>query len=239
MMGRVVLTFTLVLLLVTAADAQRTDKELVATISGPALGNGIVSELAWEGGVLIIQSVAMEPTGRLSPRYFTVPGPGMDVRPMPTAPAGLARYWQMKSNRVSPTGLGRITTTNDSKLPMYGVGTLEQRMLDAEAFGGTVVTHDLRINDLVFHTRRSGEPPYDGEVWSWSPAELNRIAYVDGKGDLWIARADGRNAERLLRGTYTLPAWSEDGRMLAIAERKDSGRKWEVSVVHLAERFRS
>ena len=24
---------------------------------------------------------------------------------------------------------------------------------------------------------------YDGEVWSWSPAELNRIAYVDGNGD--------------------------------------------------------
>jgi Tol biopolymer transport system component len=61
---------------------------------------------------------------------------------------------------------------------------------------------------------------------------------VDGKGDLWVAHADGRDAERMLRGNYTLPAWSEDGRTLAIAERKDSGRRWEISVVHLPEKYR-
>ena len=48
----------------------------------------------------------------------------------------------------------------------------------------------------------------------------------------------GRNPERLLKGRFTLPAWSEDGRVLAFVERKNDGGKWEVSVVHLAERFR-
>jgi len=67
---------------------------------------------------------------------------------------------------------------------------------------------------------------------------LNRIAYVDGKGDLYVATAEGRNAERLLKGHFTLPAWSEDGRTLAFAERKDDGRKWEVSVVHLPAKHR-
>jgi thiol-disulfide isomerase/thioredoxin len=60
-------------------------------------------------------------------------------------------------------------------------------------------------------------------VWSWSPAELNRIAYVDAEGDIWIAGADGRSPERLLKGNFTLPAWSEDGRVLAIAEKKGDG----------------
>jgi hypothetical protein len=42
----------------------------------------------------------------------------------------------------------------------------------------------------------------------------------------------------LLKGNYTLPAWSDDGRTLAVAERKDAGHKWEISVVHLAEKYR-
>jgi hypothetical protein len=220
------------------AFAQRPDKDLVATITGPMLEGGMVSELAWDGGTLVIQTVTMERTGVMKPSYFSTPGRGMDVVPSVQMPPGMARYWKMKSNRVSPTGLGRITDAHDAKMPMYGIASQAQRFADAHEMGGTVQTHALKLHELTIHARSSGIPPYDGEVWSWSPPELNRIAYVDGKGDLWIARADGRDAERVLKGNYTLPAWSDDGRTLAIAERKDGGHKWEISVVHLAEKYR-
>jgi hypothetical protein len=36
-----------------------------------------------------------------------------------------------------------------------------------------------------------------------------------------------------MRGEFTLPAWSDDGRSLAVAERKDGGRRWEISVIRL------
>ena len=218
--------------------AQAGDKELVATITGPMLKGGIVAALAWDGGTLIIQSAVMEPTGRLKPGYFTTEGPGMDVRALPVAPAAVDRYWKKKSSRVSPTGFGKITSGRDSKLPMYGIASLEQRLMDAHEMGGAQQTHELRLDSLIIHTRRGDVEPYDGEVWSWSPAELNRIAYVDTKGDLWIARADGRSADRVLKGNFTLPAWSEDGRTLAVAERKDDGKKWEISVIHLPEKHR-
>ncbi len=221
-----------------AIAAQSADKELVATIFGPVLAGGTVSALAWDGGTLVIQTVAVEKDGTRSPRYLTVPGPGMDVRPLSAAPPESERYWAMKANRLSPSGLGRIASVNDAKLPMYGISSLERRMLDAVDMGGTRVTCELRLGPLVLH-RRSGVAPYDGEVWSWSPPEINRIAYVDEKGDLWIARANGADAARVLKGKFTLPAWSEDGRLLAIAERKNDGAKWEVSVVHLPSRYRS
>jgi hypothetical protein len=227
-----------VLTLPASVAGQRSEKELVATISGSTLNGGMVSELAWDGSVLFIQTVAMEPSGVMKPSYFTVPGPGMEVLASAEPPAALDRYWKMKSSRLSPTGMGRISDTHDTKMPMYGIASQEQRLADAHEMGGTVQTHALMLHDLTIHSRTSGVPPYDGEVWAWSPAELNRIAYVDGKGDLWVARADGRAAERLLKGNYTLPAWSADGRTLAVAERKDGGRTWEISVVHLHERFR-
>jgi hypothetical protein len=36
-----------------------------------------------------------------------------------------------------------------------------------------------------------------------------------------------------MKGDFTLPAWSEDGRIIAIAEKKDGGRRWEVSIIRL------
>jgi hypothetical protein len=217
--------------------AQSADKELVATISGPTLSRGIVSGLAWDGGTLIIQTVAIQNDGTRSARYFTAAGPRMELRPLPAAPPGGDRYWAMKSSRISPSGIGKITSNDDSKLPMYGIASQERRLLDAMDMGGPRVTHELRLGALLLH-RRFNVAPYDGEVWSWSPPELNRVAYVDEKGDLWIAQADGRGAERVLKGTFTLPAWSEDGLVLAIAERKNDGAKWEVSVIHLPEKYR-
>src|SRR6476619_2877470 len=105
--------------------------------------------------------------------------------------------------------------------------------------GGMQQKAVVRLGKLVLHERESGVPPYDGEVWSWSPAELNRIAYVDGKGDLWVASADGRDAQRILKGKFTLPAWSDDGTAIAVAEKKDGGRRWDISVVLLPEQLRT
>jgi hypothetical protein len=226
------------LALTATPGAQTLDKELVATLSGPALDRAIVSELLWDEGMLIIQSAAMQPDGQLIPRYFAAPGPNMELRRLQAAPPSADRYWNMKASRISPTGLGKITHRMDSKMPMYGVGKLQDRMLNAVEMGGMDTTHELRLGRLTLYTRKGLEPPYDGEVWAWSAPELNRIAYVDGNGDLWIARADGASTDKVMRGRFTLPAWSDDGRLIAVAERKDDGARWDISVVRVPEKFR-
>jgi hypothetical protein len=224
--------------LAPAVAAQRLDKELVVSISGPDLERGIVSELLWDGGTLIVQSVAVQPDGQLMPRYFAAPGANMALQRLAAAPASAERYWKMKSSRVSPTGLGTISARQDAQLPMFGIGSTQNRLLNSVEIGRMDVTHEFLLGKVVIHSRKSPEPPYDGEVWAWSEPELNRIAYVDAKGDLWIAHADGKRAERVLRGPVTLPAWSEDGRLIAVTERKDDGARWDVSIVRVPERFR-
>lgn len=218
------------------SPAQAPDRELVATISGKLLAGGLVTGLAWDGGTLIIQTAAME-KGEPKAHYFAVPGRGMELRPLEGLPTAVEGYWKKKASRKSPTGLGTISLVTGSKLPMVGIASQEKRFADAMDMGGTQISQEFRIGDLVIHRRRD-TAPYDGEVWSWSPAEVNRIAYVDEQGDLWIANADGRSPERLLKGHFTLPAWSDDGRVLAFAERKGDGSKWDVSIVHLPDRFR-
>jgi hypothetical protein len=227
-----------VVVLALAPFQGQPDKQLVATITGPDLRGGIISEVTWDGGVLMMQGVFSEPGGELKAHYLVAAADGITLEKRDTQSEASIKYWQMKSNRLSPTGLGRIESTSDTKMPQFGIGSLERRIGEAVDMGGTQTKTVLKLGALVM-LERDGAHPYDGETWSWSPAELNRIAYVDGKGDLWIARADGRDARRLLRGDFTLPAWSDDGRTLAVAERKEGGRRWEISVVHLPEAYRT
>jgi hypothetical protein len=219
------------------ALAQDAERQLVVTITSEQLKGGVVSEITWDGGTLVLQGVFANPSGGLEAQYFVTPAHDINLQRRDSHTPASAKYWEMKSRRVSPTGVGTITLARDAKLPMYGIGSQEQRMYDANVMGGTQILHTLMLGTLVLHERLSEVPPYDGELWSWSPPELNRVAYVDKKGDLWIAHADGRDPQRILKGNFTLPAWSDDGRMIAVAERKNGGRKWEVWVVTIPPRY--
>lgn len=234
-----VLIIALGLLAVAPAQDRPVERELVVSISGADLKGGIVSEITWDGGLLVLQGIFAGADGQLKAEYLVVPADGIELKRLSQPSEASSSYWQMKSNRVSPTGLGRIASSFDSKLPLYGVGDQSQRFRDAVDMGGTQHRHLLRLGPLVLHERTGGIPPYDGETWSWSPPELNRITYVDGKGDLWVAGADGSRTQRLMRGDFTLPAWSGDGRLIAVVERKDKGRRWEVSIVYLPEDLRT
>jgi len=222
----------------TALLAQNAERQLVMTITSEQLVGGMVSEITWDGGMLVVQGAFATPSGELSAKYFVQPARGVAMDERQGHTEASARYWEMKSKPVSPTGLGRITMSKDAKLPMYGIASQEQRMLDANAMGGTLVLHTVKLGDLVLHERVSDIPPYDGELWGWSSPEVNRIAYVDKKGDLWIAAADGRDRQLLLRGDFTLPAWSDDGTQIAVAERRNNGKRWEISVVTIPPALR-
>ena len=218
---------------------QAVEKQHVLTITAPDIDGGILSEITWDNGALLLQGVVANPDGSLSGKYVLVPAAGTALRKLKDQTDASEKYWTRKASRKSPTGLGAIASGSDSKMPMYGIGSLEQRINDAVDMGGMEKKSRLVLGGLVLHERTGGREPYDGEIWSWSPAELNRIAYVDGKGDLWVAGADGRKAQRLLKGDFTLPAWSEDGKAIAVAERKEGGRSWDISVVLLPEPLRT
>jgi hypothetical protein len=217
--------------------AQSAEKQLVMTITSEQLKGGVVSEIIWDGGVLVLQGVFAQPSGELAAQYFIQPARGIAVEQRDAPTEAAAKYWDTKSKTLSPTGLGRVTVAKDEKMPMYGIATQAQRMDDAADMGGMQVLHTVRLGGLLLYERVGKVAPYDGEIWGWSSPELNQIAYVDKNGDLWIAGADGRDPKRVMRGNFTLPAWSDDGRQIAVAERKNGGRKWEISVITLAPGF--
>jgi len=220
--------------LAAPAAAQEAEKELIVTVTAKELKGGVISEIAWDGKTVLMQGVFAQPSdSKLAAQYFVKAEGRTKLEARDGHTEESLKYWDMKSNRVSPTGLGRIEITSDTKMPQFGIGDLERRLTDAVDMGGTQTNYIIKLGSLVLNEKMRPIPPYDGETWSWSPAELNRVAYVDQKGDLWIAMADGKSPRRILKGDFTLPAWSEDGKVIAVVERKSGGTKWEVSIVHL------
>jgi hypothetical protein len=224
--------------LAPVAGQNGIERQVVVTITPAELEGGILTEITWDKGALLLQGAIANPDGTLSARYVVVPAKGTNLSHLKQQTDASLEYWQKKAKRVSPTGLGRIESSMDAKMPMYGIGDLERRVNEAVDMGGTQQKHVLRLNRLILFERDGGVEPYDGEFWSWSPAELNRIAYVDAKGDLWVASADGSDPRRLLKGDFTLPAWSDEGGAIAVADKKDGGRRWEIIIVFLPDDLR-
>ena len=216
------------LLILALAAFQSSEKLLIASIEPSTVDNGVVAELVWEGSELVVL-IAVPRGAAQEPRFYALPGPGVALRRLPAPPPGRDEYWKKKASRLSPTGLGRIEKSSDSQMPQMGIGSLQQRIDNAADFG-MQQTYQVRLNSRVLHERKQRDI-YDGEVWAWSPLEQNQIAYVDGKGDLWIARADGARPQRLQKGDFLLPAWSLDGRAIAVVERNASKKRWDVFVV--------
>jgi len=107
---------------------QAVERQHVLTIEAPEIDNGILSEITWDSGALLLQGVVANPDGSLSARYVVIPAKAtkLEKRQDQTGPS--LDYWNRKSKRVSPTGLGTISTAADSKMPLYGVASLERRI---------------------------------------------------------------------------------------------------------------
>src|SRR5688572_17069555 len=128
-----------------SAHAQSAEKRVIVTITSEQLKGGVVSEITWDGGLLVLQGVFANSDGSLSAKYFVTPSENISLQPRDAHTEASAKYWETKSRTTSPTGVGEIVTTTDTKLPMYGIASQEQRMNDAVNMGGTQKHHTVRL----------------------------------------------------------------------------------------------
>lgn len=61
------------LLVPATASAQSAEKQVIVTITSAELKGGVVSEIAWDNGTIVLQGVFANPDGTLSAHYFVTP----------------------------------------------------------------------------------------------------------------------------------------------------------------------
>src|SRR5436309_2502097 len=98
------------LLALALSGGQAVERQPILTITAADIDNGVLSEITWDHGALLLQGVIANPDGSLSGRYVIVPGPGTELRKLTAQTSASAEYWEKKATRRSPSGLGTIST---------------------------------------------------------------------------------------------------------------------------------
>src|SRR5688572_21647776 len=132
----ILLTALFVVAGIAGTADQAVERQHILSITAPDIDGGILSEITWDNGALLIQGVVANSDGSLSARYVVIPAKGTTLTKLKAQTDPSIAYWERKSKRLSPTGIGSISSAIDSKMPMYGIASLERRMGDAHDMGG-------------------------------------------------------------------------------------------------------
>src|SRR4051812_5893972 len=86
--------------LATARD-QAFERQHVLSVSTPDIDGGVVSEITWDNGALLLQGVVANPDGSISARYVVIPAKGTTLAKLKEPTATPIDYWDKKAKRVS------------------------------------------------------------------------------------------------------------------------------------------
>ena len=202
---------------------------------------GSPTRLVWapEGDALYVQTRDKDGLGPVV-RHHLVNLATREVKTADAEPAWASRSWQAKSAQSPPWAPAlRIAVKEEKRqvgttaAPMGGGlarGSPDAGQTGASAGEVTSAAQTVQqasVWTLTFQGEWIGEwvntPVTPGTTFGWSPVGLKMIAFVDREGRLTLMD-DGRH-KVVVGGTRDalLPAWSDDGRCIAYAER--TGRK--------------
>ncbi|MGH9408784.1 MAG: TolB family protein [Vicinamibacterales bacterium] len=210
---------------------------------------GEPTELAWspDTSQLFLQTSERDRSMMtINPRYFMMSASNGQPKSVNQKPEWEGQYWTWKSSEYSP-GPDKIAI--DIKEEKRVADSTSSPTGGAMAKGGTVAgnggtTMDDAVNAAqnkqqvhVMTLTLKGEQVgqfvdaqfLPGYTFSWSPASIAMIAYVNASGHLAIMDLQRNKQQVESTKDVLLPAWSDDGSKIAFLER--AGRnKYELYV---------
>jgi hypothetical protein len=204
---------------------------------------GRPARLAWseDRGELYLQMVEGHDVDHLSWHHYLIQQ-GKPPRAISTQPQWVEPYWIWKSAKsffgdplmtitvdVSKTMLDNLNGNAVNKATYLQPYVSGEALILSKQSGGTQITSTLLLKNKVIG-RFVDEQIVPGYTFSWSPEDLRLIAYGSTSGHLVIMNVEGETQDVEGTNDVLLPAWSDDGRMIAFLERT-SRKTFAVVVV--------
>jgi len=203
---------------------------------------GDLMRLAWspDGKQLYVLTVERDASGNpKSMRHYVMGLDGKNPKGVNAEPPWVAAYWTWKSAQTAPAlpafrieveqGQKRITSTSIPRggaLARGGVsgsgGTSVDEGMEAGLGFHTAYVYTLRLKGEVVG-EFINEPAVPGLTFGWGPAGSGLMAFTDKDGHLIVMDDQGHKQEIKDTKDAQLPAWTDDGKRLAYAQK--TGRK--------------
>jgi len=197
---------------------------------------GRPARLAWseDRSVLYLQLVEGSEISRLQWHHYLIEQ-GKPAKSAGNEPRWAAEYWRWKSAKsffgdpfmtievdVRQTLLDNLNGTSDNKAVYLQPYVTGEALMRSKQSGGSQMTSTLLLKKKIIG-RFVDELVVPGYTFSWSPEDLRLIAYRSPQGRLVIMNGEGETQDIAGTTDVLLPAWSDDGRVIAFLER--TGRK--------------
>lgn len=199
--------------------------------------------LAWspDGSELYVQVAKSDKAGALKAKHFSARRePGAALKAIDAEPSWAVKYWTWKANRSAPErptaqievesrqGIVRSTAAPmggglargdpgggaTGGLGSTGTGANPEDVASSAQQSQSVTTYLLRFKGEVVG-EWVNQPVIPGLTFSWAPAKLGLLAFVNKAGRFLIMDVEGRKQEVPELRDARLPAWSDDGSKLA------------------------
>src|SRR5262245_65415490 len=79
-----------------AKAGQAVERQHVVTITAQEIDGGVLSEITWDNGALLLQGAVANPDGSLSGRYVIVPAGSTTLARLKEQTAKSLEYWNLK-----------------------------------------------------------------------------------------------------------------------------------------------
>jgi hypothetical protein len=183
-----------------------------------------LARLCWfeDGKEIYLNGYTQDANYKVTYYHFILKSDGSDFRKVERSPFWAESYWNWKSPLKSPGGKAELSKKKSDVLAASG------RSLGD--FQNVIPVTTVRFGKKILREQK-GYGEVEGVCYGWAPEGTAVLLYTDKKGNLCAIDYEGKEEKLLLKGDYTLPAWSWQADRIALAETKKGGKSWLIYVV--------
>jgi hypothetical protein len=181
------------------------------------------ARLCWsgDGKEIYLNSYTRDANFEMTFSHFILKSDGSEFRKVERSPFWVESCWNWKASLQSPGGKAEPSEKKSDAVAASGRGL--------NSFQNVIPVTRICLGKRTLREQK-GYGELKGVCYGWATEGTAILLYAGKKGNLVAIDYEGKEEKLLLKGDYTLPAWSCQADRVAFVETKKGGKGWRIYV---------